>query len=699
MFDWNDEELANIIWDEAGESDDHIVPYPDGSENKSPGSYGDHNKEWVKEAARLRPTATTEAVKHGCNSQYETYGGVPATGLGLWPDLSLSNSAKADKNSMGMDGTNKTTEISNYESSRTDEKTQLDEGSELCNQPKDREESDFVNYGWANIGSFDDLDRIFSNEDDPMFGHVNLGNADEPWSSSKDVTTSPEISVSLSLDSPSLGLGALESKPENFETKAEDMLDQDQPTPGFQKMNNYSCHSRLVAKDSMVNLECVGGKKQPILKDKAASEMVGTTSALNSLADSGTVVIPTDSADKVTRQRKLLKSQKNLGVKSEARKLQMFGGSWSSYGTQLQQYDTQFAPDMGQPSSPKINQQQQFHGPEFLQYKHFTNPLLTPEYAMEIQYPSMPASPLFQSGEGKHQHVPSGYEVSTSNSNPLNKRLSTPRKILNMTPQEKIEKLRRRQQIRAMLAIQKQQQQFTHQALCNDNCISPRSGNQMQLMGGGCMELDESLSILPSLDQCSPMEQNDSNTVHMNVDNCSIEESILHQLQDVITKLGIQTRLCIRDSLFRLAQSSMQRQHASDTSSTDKGSIDEVKVLAEKGTNNHKRFARMPDVETDTNPIDRTVAHLLFHRPLELSGKLPVLESPLPTNLPCERKATAVMSLPEGFFSEGYKHPSINIPCLFTVGNESKRPCPDTSENASNNETADGEAIEVKASQ
>lgn len=44
----------------------------------------------------------------------------------------------------------------------TDETAQFNTDSEIFeNPPEDGEQGDFVDYGWANIGSFDDLDRIF----------------------------------------------------------------------------------------------------------------------------------------------------------------------------------------------------------------------------------------------------------------------------------------------------------------------------------------------------------------------------------------------------------------------------------------------------------------------------------------------------------------------------------------------------------
>lgn len=40
--------------------------------------------------------------------------------------------------------------------------SQLDKDAELySNTQEGKEQGDFIDYGWANIGSFDDLDRIF----------------------------------------------------------------------------------------------------------------------------------------------------------------------------------------------------------------------------------------------------------------------------------------------------------------------------------------------------------------------------------------------------------------------------------------------------------------------------------------------------------------------------------------------------------
>ncbi|THG00873.1 hypothetical protein TEA_011183 [Camellia sinensis var. sinensis] len=193
-----------------------------------------------------------------------------------------------------------------------------------------------------------------------------------------------------------------------------------------------------------------------------------------------------------------------------------------------------------------------------------------------------------------NQPVLSGYNISPSNVNPSSRSPGTSLKSLTMTPQEKIEKLRRRQQMQALLAIQKQQQQLNHQVSNNDHSVEKKClhENQIQLIQEGNIKVEEIVCSLPSIDPNSPIEQDDSNTVSMIVDeNYYVEETILHRLEDIIAKLDIRIRLCIRDSLFRLAQSAKHRHYASDTSSTNKNSRDELEVLAKETSSDHSTWA------------------------------------------------------------------------------------------------------------
>ncbi|XP_071741610.1 protein LNK1-like isoform X2 [Rutidosis leptorrhynchoides] len=98
----------------------------------------------------------------------------------------------------------------------------------------------------------------------------------------------------------------------------------------------------------------------------------------------------------------------------------------------------------------------------------------------------------------------------------------------------------------------------------------------------------------------------EGSSISSELDEISLEASSFRQLQQVMEQLDLRTKLCIRDSLYRLARSAEQRHN------TNYGpSITE-------GTN---KYTGLVDMETDTNPIDRTIAHLLFHRPSDLSNR------------------------------------------------------------------------------
>ncbi|KAF9690159.1 hypothetical protein SADUNF_Sadunf01G0166800 [Salix dunnii] len=153
------------------------------------------------------------------------------------------------------------------------------------------------------------------------------------------------------------------------------------------------------------------------------------------------------------------------------------------------------------------------------------------------------------------------------------------------------------------------------------------------------------------------------------LDGISLEATSFCQLQQVMEQLDIRTKLCIRDSLYRLARSAEQRHNHGNASGgkryggdrngalmveeadkyghaflsfifpggyvlsfsyfvcassirNERSFIDEP--LENEGYGRHPGNSaflrtRFMDMETDTNPIDRSIAHLLFHRPSDPS--------------------------------------------------------------------------------
>ncbi|KAI3803827.1 hypothetical protein L1987_31989 [Smallanthus sonchifolius] len=115
----------------------------------------------------------------------------------------------------------------------------------------------------------------------------------------------------------------------------------------------------------------------------------------------------------------------------------------------------------------------------------------------------------------------------------------------------------------------------------------------------------------------------ESSSVSSGLDEISLEATSFRQLRQVMEQLDLRTKLCIRDSLYRLARSAEQRHNNPSVSSGATDANDLGGPLMSERTNKCTGFI---DMETDTNPIDRSIAHLLFHRPSE-SHNLP---SPFP---------------------------------------------------------------------
>ncbi|KAL4366773.1 hypothetical protein GQ457_05G021620 [Hibiscus cannabinus] len=690
MFDWNEEELTNIIWDEAGETDDHIVPYQEGSGTCR------SKTEWSQETATIKSseekTLGDKVDLHGRKleggSSFNANGGIATSGLsmGLWPELSLSSSAKTDKDSIDGKVSNSLAEVAKS-SSNNGEMTELSKGPEnFQNLNEGKEQGDFVDYSWANIGSFDDLDRIFSN-DDPIFGNVSLGSADELWSSSKDVTNSRGKSFLTTGDSPN---PALRSTSEHLEVQREyERQDNQTFTLSYGKLDGSTSHGLL-------NLEFRGDKSKSVMEEQTNVETVGKTGASKSHPFVEKAATPNELVNKTYRQKRLLKLRRKTEEIGKAKQVHDLY-TWTPAGNPLAQYENVATSMVKSSPSSVMSQQRQVQGSDSLQYQHVSNMFVNPSTYGNFtnQYPAIPMLPNIQSGEFNQQTMLPCYDVSPGKANHLN------RSVLRMTPQEKIEKLRRRQQMQALLAIQKQQQQFTHLVPCTNQSVIQKSTQENQFLHVEGADVEE-VNTLGSFDPNSPLEQDDSSTVSVAIDDYSVEDTVLHQLREIVAKLDVRTRLCIRDSLFRLAQSSMQRLSASDTSSTNTIVKDETGVAKEE----NKNYNRMSDAETETNPIDRTVAHLLFHRPLELSGKHP--ETPESPASISERKAASLMSLPMGCISDNSQvkqnlaHQVSKVPPPLDhqhVEQFKNNHRMDTSENESNYRPSDGGVAEVEASQ
>ncbi|RID54302.1 hypothetical protein BRARA_G01635 [Brassica rapa] len=561
MFDWDDEELTNMIWGDEGETGDHIVPFKVRNRKEQ----GDESNKAVKPAESK--THLHDSKLGGSSS------GQNVECMSSWPDSSVSNARKADPGPGSS-------EPARYDSTRSEKASELGKGPDIFHSTDEsKEQGDFDEYGWANIGSFDDLDRMFSS-DVPIFGDGSLSGADELWSSSKDVSK-PLPSI---LDSQDLGL--------DIRTEFEQQENQQFPLTGETNGGPSSQSAPRVR---------VTPKAEQYHEHKRQSSV----------------------DDQPYQQNKMLKFSEMLGT-HEA------GASQDPYGQRTlsrRKFVNQLGPSRS--SMMGVNLQSESQGSGTSHYPHMPNQYMATS-GFGNPYSAVPVVSAFQRPDvNKNQLMHPSYNPTTAISANMVTDAASARPS-TMTPQEKLEKLRRRQQMQAMLAIQRQQQQFRHQVPVADQSIT-QLVDKTSLQG---------LTAIPSFDPNSSLELDDSgNFAAAAVDNPS-EFSVLYRLQDVVAKLDMETRTCIRDSLFRLADSAGQRHHTSDTPHSNKTSQDDQEVIPQEKS--RYRYAGMLDTETVTNPTDRTVAHLLFHRPFDMSAAKHTegLESPSSSKMGTEVKGS-----------------------------------------------------------
>ncbi|CAK9867278.1 unnamed protein product [Sphagnum jensenii] len=213
----------------------------------------------------------------------------------------------------------------------------------------------------------------------------------------------------------------------------------------------------------------------------------------------------------------------------------------------------------------------------------------------------------------------------------------------SMTPQEKLEKLRWRQQVQAQLAVEQQQQQLALQGLTTvDETVLSQTPE-----GSGIMPVSPLKQSAISLSVKSSSEINPEPSLSvgqastrplLGEDDRKEEAEMLLQLENTIKQLEDRTRLFIRDALYRLARSARQRQATGGSSNQASEEDSECDLEPSTSGGNPSssaqasRLVKMNRVETQTNPIDRSIAHLLFHQRMPQQAKLGPHFSPAATN-------------------------------------------------------------------
>ncbi|KAM0954005.1 putative LNK family protein [Dioscorea sansibarensis] len=138
-------------------------------------------------------------------------------------------------------------------------------------------------------------------------------------------------------------------------------------------------------------------------------------------------------------------------------------------------------------------------------------------------------------------------------------------------------------------------------------------GSALEIRDSGNKENTSSWSLIRDESKASedsyaePVIKSENDAITVNEAKC-LEETVLHKLEGVVTQLSEKTRICFRDALYRLAESSKKAEHRNRPSAAE---------VDHENSRNLKKGA-----ESKTNAIDRTVANLLFTKP-SMSPALP----------------------------------------------------------------------------
>lgn len=188
-----------------------------------------------------------------------------------------------------------------------------------------------------------------------------------------------------------------------------------------------------------------------------------------------------------------------------------------------------------------------------------------------------------------------------------------------MTPQDKMDMLRWCQQMQDKLTIDHKQQNNSM-----DSSLLHKHPPKLQYQHEDVkpQEVADRISetSMGELDQ----QDNTSADCGSAFDNedSSLEAAMLHQLQTSVMELDLGTRLNIRDALYRLARNAVQRHNVNDTKNKSVTRGEDIEAcLQETSCLQADRCAGISNFETETNVIDRMVAHLLFHKSPVAAGE------------------------------------------------------------------------------
>ncbi|XXG39115.1 hypothetical protein AAC387_Pa01g0163 [Persea americana] len=604
MSYWGMYELEDIVWDEFGGNDDRIVPHPGGTAVSDYIRVGDWHKrprsEVINANGRITDskTSVTKYILQGkekstFHSTLGDDGKAPMLEKGSWShvhdnafpasyDSDTSKETNTSNNcfksgnvdSVGDDfssddpilGNGDTVVDNNLCHFQLDDISAAATDLEFFKNGHDlKERNDLLDYGWPDIGNFDDVDKMFRNCDS-TFGRGDTVN-DLSWFS-----TSSHAIDQLD-DTPKSGFRSSYSEGRVLKSTPESETDK--------KLMRSGDHLAIADFDN--------GKGSDTLKKGSWNSDGTDLCAYSNWFDADTENKgDSTSIDQENTQSKQSRSQEHLAGK---RKIRSSEFSLQSSGPVQQLSDCRLSSVSS--SSQVPSQRRQLWGDNSSRYLHAYIPYQHQEYGHPSHQFSVTRTGSSIKSEAKNHTL--NYKVSGHASN-------------NVPPME----IASNHLGKYSTAITEEKDTFADQAPVQKKL------HQIQDEVGGDSEVVETgIEFTPTeIDSSTVQESSCMSSVLSN--EISLEETCFQQLQDVMGQLDIRTKLCIRDSLYRLARSAEQRHDFGKTNSSSRVRRGRSGTLAAGESNKCLGFM---DPETDTNPIDRSIAQLLFYRPSGSSAR------------------------------------------------------------------------------
>ncbi|CAI9104010.1 OLC1v1002613C3 [Oldenlandia corymbosa var. corymbosa] len=643
MSDLRSYEIEDLVWDEFSLSEDHIVPhsageeasddsFPEGSRKKPcrefvgiPGNAREQSADRSACQRKTQESTTPLDDRRNIMLEKESWAHTPN---GVFPSLSDSNSAK-EVSILASDGTR----ISNhgFDNSNSDligsgycttDSMLIDKGAAADNNSynyplghipqadndiiffddnqNEKESSDFLYYGWPDIGNFEDVDRMFRSCDS-TFG---LGASSEDelgWFTSSDAMEGSGNMLNSEFEPPCPAASTMEQNSEKHDPVRTNGTYSTISGSGI-KSALGSCEDNSWNKDDPANIGQLS-----FADGTGSSENTGSLRPRKQGVELKREVLHKISAANGSRAmaNATKKQQKHQARPETKRKSSYFGQGGSFY------YDV--CPpneEKGMPSEATshltlppggIIQQKQDLGSESFGFMQNNYPYLQADYSLSDHNSSFPGiSPIKSNHHG--QNIPS--KESSYSSNQVVSAQSSHNPAFQVTSAVPLEE------------TEKQQPKQAYTTMFSDKPTNGEIGDRVAVCGQNSGNQLENQKVEKYHGEYGYQE---GSSVSSAVDEASLEATSFRQLQLVMEQLDVKTKLCIRDSLYRLARSAEQRHnHTHMKGSCCGDDLDTNGELLAEGTN---KCNALMDIETDTNPIDRSIAHLLFHRPSD-SGSL-----------------------------------------------------------------------------